>query len=392
VGIPIPGGELNVSGATWNPETRTLWVVKQDGTFWEIGYDAGADTFMVLRTLALPSGTGGDVESCTQVDFALDDLYTLSESQGRLARTVNLLGTPIVAHVWNLEVSNNGYALPPETPSGDGAEGLAFVPDAALLAAGFRYPNGSSFAGSTRGMGGLIFVGHQVQGRLHVFDVNPAVSEEFVNHGSFLTSANETCGLEFDGSVGYLYLWHNPDSTANTLEISRLTSNVNLGVLDPFVVQDAGMPTGNFEGVAIVSWASCGAYGSGPFERTLFLAQDGGSPNLLAFREFPCAGSPVGVGNPPGGEGVYSAPVVYPNPSNGNPMLAITLHEAGPLKVGLYDVTGRLVRLVANERRAGGTHRFSLGGENARELPAGLYFYRAEMPAGSAHGRVIVLE
>lgn len=57
-----------------------------------------------------------------------------------------------------------------------------------------------------------------------------------------------------------------------------------------------------------------------------------------------------------------------------------------------YDASGRLVRLVANERRAGGTHRFTLGGGNARELPAGLYFYRVETPTGSAHGPVIVLE
>jgi hypothetical protein len=50
VGIAIPGGELDLSGATRSPETRTL-----------------------------------DIEACTQVDFANDEIYTLAEDQGRLA-------------------------------------------------------------------------------------------------------------------------------------------------------------------------------------------------------------------------------------------------------------------------------------------------------------------
>ena len=50
--IPVPGGELNLSGESWNPETQTLWLVRQNRVVWEVGFVAGPDTFQVLRTLA----------------------------------------------------------------------------------------------------------------------------------------------------------------------------------------------------------------------------------------------------------------------------------------------------------------------------------------------------
>ena len=96
------------------------------------------------------------------------------------------------------------------------------MPDAALLAAGFRFPDGSAFGGSTKGMGGLLFVGHQIEGRLHVFDVNPGVSDDFINHGSFLTSAGEIAGLHFDRTSALMFVWHNP-SNVNSLEVSTLS-------------------------------------------------------------------------------------------------------------------------------------------------------------------------
>ncbi len=393
VAIPIPGGEINLSGASWNAETGTLWLIRQNRTVWEVGFEPGPDTFKVLRTLVLPNATGGDLESCTQVDFSADELYTLSESQGRLARSVDLSDTARVSHVWNLEQPNNGRSLPPETVAGDGAEGLAFVPDRSLYVTGFRYPDGSSFLGSTRGMHGLIFVAHQVGGRIHVFDVNPDSSEDFINHGSFLTSANETCGLAFDRSIGLLYIWHNPSDSKNSLEVSRLTSNTSLGVLDRYEVQDSGMPKGNFEDIAIVPWDFCGSFGSGPQQRTLFLVQDGALPNLIAFPSYSCAGSTLGVEEPPFTGSGAAAPVVFPNPSYGRSTLSIALPEEGWLRVSLYDVKGRLLRRLADERQVGaGTYQFVIGGEGSRRLAAGCYFVRVESPRGRVSGRFVVLE
>jgi hypothetical protein len=290
--IPITGATIDLSGATWNPVSQSLWVVKQTRQLWEYGYDLDTGSFVLLRTMVLPGGIGigGDIEACAQVDHsAADEIYLLSETQGRIARVADISGTPTVLAAWNLEVTNNGHALPPETPAGIGAEGLEFAPDAQLLAAGFRFPDGSAFTGSTKGMGGLMFVGHQFEGRLHVFDLNPVASDDFINHGSFLTSADETAGLHFDRTSGKMFVWHNP-SDVNSLEISMLSSNASVGKIDTLKLFDSAMPSGNIEGIAVVDQAECSQFGAAEFDRLLFLTRDAQSPNLVYFAEFPCRG------------------------------------------------------------------------------------------------------
>ncbi|MEE2677826.1 MAG: hypothetical protein VX546_04530 [Myxococcota bacterium] len=285
--IPIAGASNDLSGATWNPVSQSLWVVRQNRTAWEYGYDPSAAAFQLIQTLVLPTAIGSDIEACAQVDHAAtDQLYTLDEDNGRIARVIGIGGTPTVDRVWNLLVTNNGNALPPET-FGAGPEGLEFVPDADLLAAGFRLPDGTLFTGSTLGMGGLMFVGHQIDGRLHVFDINPDASEDFVNHGSFLTAASEIAGLHYDRSSKLMQIWHNPAS-GNSLEISTLASDASVGTIDPLTLYDSAMPAGNLEGIAAVSRTSCGAFGAANSDRVLFLTRDGGTPNLVYFASFPC--------------------------------------------------------------------------------------------------------
>jgi hypothetical protein len=132
-----------------------------------------------------------------------------------------------------------------------------------------------------------MFVGHQINGRLHVFDLNPDVSNDFVNHGSFLTSTSEIAGLHFDRTSAQMYLWHSPGGV-NSLEVSTLASDTLLGTLDTLELYDSAMPAGNLEGIAVVSRSSCGELGALDAERSLFLTRDGGSPNLVYFDQHPC--------------------------------------------------------------------------------------------------------
>jgi hypothetical protein len=287
--IPISDASSDLSGASWNPVSQSLWAVRQNRQVWEYRYDSDTGDFELWQTLFLSSQIGTDIEGCTQVDHStFDELYTLDEDNGRVSRVINIDTSPTVHRVWNLLVLNNGHALPPES-GGSGPEGLEFVPDAHLIDAGFRFPDGGAFSGSTKGMGGLIFIGHQTAGRLHVFDINPSVSEDFINHGSFLTSANETAGLHFDRTSGLMYLWHNP-SNVNSLEVSTLSSDGTLGKIDTLEIYSgsASMPAGNLEGMALVDRSSCGEFGAADTERFLFLTRDGSSPNLLYFDGFPC--------------------------------------------------------------------------------------------------------
>ena len=302
--ISITGADDNLSGASWNSQLHRLWVVRSkaasesghspDGVAWQFEYDAKTGVFVGgNEPIYLPSSAGTDIEACTQVALNNESqLYVMAENQGRIVQFNDLGSEDVTYKYWDLEEQNNGHAMPPENNEGLGAEGLEFVTDEALLAAEFRFPNGDPFTGSQKGMGGLMFVGHQLNGQLWVFDVNPNITDDFVNYGSFNTSADEIAGLHFDRASGLFYIWHNPGSSFwNTLEVTRMTSST-VGTVDSLVIFDTEVPDGNLEGIAIVGQDLCGAYSADEGERLFFFSHDDpgfdGGPPLFYFKHFSC--------------------------------------------------------------------------------------------------------
>ncbi|HLQ67619.1 MAG TPA: T9SS type A sorting domain-containing protein, partial [Candidatus Limnocylindrales bacterium] len=86
---------------------------------------------------------------------------------------------------------------------------------------------------------------------------------------------------------------------------------------------------------------------------------------------------------------------VSPNPLNPTGTIAFYTPKPGPLRVTLYDVTGRLVRtLVDAQNAASGDHELRIDGTGlgGRPLSSGVYFYRVETSAGIATGRFAVLK
>lgn len=69
-----------------------------------------------------------------------------------------------------------------------------------------------------------------------------------------------------------------------------------------------------------------------------------------------------------------------PNPFGAQATLSLVLPDAGPVRLAVYDVTGRRVRQLADGVFPAGTHAFTWDGrdENGRSLPSGLYFARIE--------------
>ena len=65
----------------------------------------------------------------------------------------------------------------------------------------------------------------------------------------------------------------------------------------------------------------------------------------------------------------------YPNPFNPATRIRYAHPEVAPVRLSVYDVQGRLVRVLAQGVREAGTHKlvFEAGG-----LPSGVYFYRLE--------------
>lgn len=273
----------DLSGAFWNPVTRRLWLcrngpsgatsklwcLKETGTGWfEVDTRAGNRGEWT---------NFGDFEAVTQVNLNTDVVYAMIEGEEVIRQyAVAIYGAQMLQRTWNTS---------PHLPlsGAAGAEGLAFVPNAHLRAAGFVDPAGVPREG-TRGMGGLMFVGHQNGGRVYVFDLDPN-SSAFTFVGAYRTADSETAELFFDRSTGVLHAWH---GNSNRLESMSLASTVS-GSERRFVTlglhsAPPGTPSNaNIEGLAI---ADNGDATGG--RRSLFMTiDDGGATSLLWFRNFP---------------------------------------------------------------------------------------------------------
>ncbi len=234
----------NWSGAFWNPETRTLWLACNSGYFWAL-VENGAGSFRVATNAAGAEAKwspGGDLEGICQADYAQPVVYLMDENSSIREYDVSQYGVVRQAQAWNIS------AQCPEV-GGAGPEGLTFVPDEWLRREGFRQADGRLRTG-TNGMGGLMFVGHQSGGFIHVFDLN-RVNPGYSYVGRFRTGRSETAGLEFDRATGELYIWHNTGS--NYLEVTELSSYVE-GAERRLrqLAEYTGPRTGNLEGFALV--------------------------------------------------------------------------------------------------------------------------------------------
>jgi hypothetical protein len=286
---PVPNDfYADMSGCSWNPVTRRLWVVKNRGPskFWAIVED-GAGSFRIDdRDGNRAEWTGfGDLESITQANLDEDVVYLLIEGDEHVVSyDVSVYGSETLLNDWDLRAY-----LP---LNGDnGSEGLAFVPDSFLSAAGFVDGTGAPYV-STEGLGGLMLVGHQNGGGIFAFDLNPTTGGfKFV--GEYKTSYTETAALEFDRSTGVLYVWHS--GNFDTLERVSLASTPVAGQSYRRFVSEKifdGPDHMNNEGIALMGIEDC-VDGT----RSLFMATDnGGAESLHWYREF-TDGCPIG--NPP---------------------------------------------------------------------------------------------
>ena len=88
------------------------------------------------------------------------------------------------------------------------------------------------------------------------------------------------------------------------------------------------------------------------------------------------------------------APVLRPNPVTGDATLSFMLSRPGALEVRVFDLSGRLVRELANESFASpGLHSFQVRRESPGEprLRPGVYLYRVAASEGRRTGRFVVV-
>jgi hypothetical protein len=76
---------------------------------------------------------------------------------------------------------------------------------------------------------------------------------------------------------------------------------------------------------------------------------------------------------------------IYPNPFNPRTMIAFELAEAGPIELAIYDMGGRMVRVMASGSLPAGRHQATWDGQDdeGRAVPTGTYFCRLNTQHGS---------
>lgn len=65
----------------------------------------------------------------------------------------------------------------------------------------------------------------------------------------------------------------------------------------------------------------------------------------------------------------------YPNPFNPTTTITYTILEAGKVTLRVYDILGKVVRTLVNEKRQAGTYEVSF---NGNDLSSGIYFYKLQ--------------
>ncbi|WP_086933218.1 PKD domain-containing protein [Agarilytica rhodophyticola] len=208
----------DLSGAHWNPVTRTLWVCTNNGPgkFWALkengrgGFEIDSNTSGIAKWQH-----DADLEGITQVDYRQPYVYLMQERDNIIHQfDISEFGVTKSVHRWDVSeyVGNNGNK---------GPEGITFVPDSWLQNRGFRDATGQLYT-SKNGMNGLMFVAREKGGIIYVFDLDPNNDRNITFVGSYATGREQNAGLEFDRSSGILYILHN--TGPNYLELSDLSS------------------------------------------------------------------------------------------------------------------------------------------------------------------------
>lgn len=295
--------EDDLSGAVWNPVKRQLWLCRNgpglESRLWVLDQSPDGSLHVSVRENVRGEWARiGDCEGVALASFEEPLVYLLAEgSESILTLDTSLYGVVAIRNQYDLS-----EFLPSEGKAG--AEGIAFVPDVHLEAAGFRDARGKKRV-SRLGMGGLMFVGHQNGGGLFAFDLNPSTEEvEHVGEYRVLAPSDEggapisrVVGLEFDRASGVLLAWHGLKKR-NVLSLLRLSSSTveeqSYRSLDSIALY-SGPSQASFEGIA---WAvSPSQLNQGSLYLTV---DDGKADSLFRFDQFELASS--GSEGPPQAE------------------------------------------------------------------------------------------
>ena len=267
-GLAYQGSGSATPGTLWAARNgpgsifRLVW----DGSIWT---PDAIDNWGMGKLVNYPDGTGEpDAEGLTYVGSGASvTLYLATERNNQVSSVsrnsilrfdAGAVGTTLVAtHEWNLTADI------PATGANAGLEAITFIPDAFLVASGFR--DEATGATYDPGLypdhaGGLFFVGVEATGMIYGYALNHATGG-FTRVATLSSGFAGVMGIEFDAETGLL--WATCDDgcggLAATLQIDGTAGSATQG---QFVVTDlyerpAGMANVNNEGFAMAPLVEC---------------------------------------------------------------------------------------------------------------------------------------
>jgi hypothetical protein len=298
----FPGA--NFSGLAYQPAqsgaSAVLWMVRNsppslyrlvaNGALWTSSGGAWSQG----RTLVFPSGSGApDAEDISFAEPTSPVLYAVSERDGLGASAPTILaydtsasGTTLTAtRAWNLSEDLRMLRLDPNL----GPEALTWVPDSALLAAGFwdestnqpydpaRYPNHGS---------GLFLIGIEQTGGIYAYalDHNSGAATRVASIDS---GQKGLMALAFDRELNYLWAWCD-DACGNHATILRVEDNPTSARKGRFLVRrrltrPSTLDDVNNEGMIFAPQAECSEG-----KRAIFWLEDSSASHVLRRGTIPC--------------------------------------------------------------------------------------------------------
>lgn len=79
----------------------------------------------------------------------------------------------------------------------------------------------------------------------------------------------------------------------------------------------------------------------------------------------------------------------YPNPFNPNSKISFKIKKSGPVKLSLFDITGKEVQVIINSELKPGIYEIDINSEN---LSSGVYFYMLKAVNFSDTKKLIILK
>ncbi len=212
------------------------------------------------------------------------------------------------------------------------------------------------------------------------------------NNTPTVTSADTTTGMPFSPFVGpYTFLYG--AAFGNRVNAADNSATGGLNLTDPFNLGNPNMiPLATSAALTGADFTNSKA--SDPFfDRTTYVGAFGTNNWMDTWTNFNPIntnydvlrhGVNVGVSNIASN---LKSLTVSPNPASNVAVVAFDLTERSNVQVGLYDITGKLVKEVFNGEKPSSTYAFNIDLTNVQ---SGLYFVRVASAAGQVTAKIVV--